>query len=135
MAHPFSTKGTIGRVSLLICLLLYALSPILGLFACFFVRMLASPIGSVANSFIWSERSAAFVKDHVAWMGRGWSAVVVIALFYLVGQRLIDCAYIKRARAIGVEISSTWLVPIYFLGFETRRNIERSALSKAVAFA
>jgi hypothetical protein len=44
--------------------------------------------------------------------------VLVVAVFYLVGQRLFDCAYVKRARAIGVEIRNTWFVQLYVLGFE-----------------
>jgi hypothetical protein len=113
VSHPFSTKGTIGRFAFLCYFLLFILSPFFGMFAWLVMWLLPAPV-----SVFWGERSADFVRDHLSWITDGWGAVIVVIGFYLLGQRLFDCAYIKRARATGVEIESAWVVQLYFLGFE-----------------
>ena len=125
MIGLFSTRGTVGRAYFLLCMLLYVISVPLGFIICLLIRVWTRPI-----VFIWSESAARFVAEQIVWIATGWRTILVVIAFYLIGDRIFSCAYIKRARAIGVEIAGAWLVPLFFLGFERGANMRQMLLTR-----
>ena len=132
MATPpiSSSKGTIGRFCFLISLIFYGLSPILELFATFAVSILSNPLGSEASGYIWTESQAGFVRDYLGWITVGWRPAIAVIGSYLVADWVFSRAYIRRARAIGVEIPSTWMIYSHFLGFERGATLKDLLLSR-----
>lgn len=89
----------------------------LGIAVVFVIARLSNPFGSV-----WGEVSANWVKEHLGWLIRGWQVVLPALVLYLVAYRIFACAYVKRARAIGVQVTlgEVWYC---FMGFERGATI------------
>lgn len=120
----FSSKGTVGRLCFLLSIIFYVVSVPLGFAACLLIRLLADPI-----VYIWSESAARFVSDYLLWFATGWRPILAVVAFYLIADRIFSCAYIKRARAIGVEIPNTWVVYYCFMGFEPGATVKDMLLT------
>ena len=76
----------------------------------------------VGLSWDWAE-------EHVEWITRSWHAILPIIVIYLIAYRIFACAYVKRARAMGVEMT-TGEVWYCFMGFFPGANIRDLLSSK-----
>jgi uncharacterized membrane protein YhaH (DUF805 family) len=122
MTELFSTKGTVGRRYFLVCAILHVLAVPAGMAICLVISLLSSPIGSNPDAYLWSEENANWVKEYLGWTIRGWYPTLLVIGIYLVAYRIFSCAYVKRARAIGVELT-TGEVYYCFMGFQPGANL------------
>ena len=105
-----------------LCNMLHMLAVPLGMALCFLVRRLSEPIGSEPGSYVWGEARAAFVSTYLGWFIQGWHPILPIVGLYLIAYRIFACAYVKRARAIGVHVTlgEVWYC---FMGLERGATI------------
>ena len=107
----FSTRGRIGRASLirrhLLALLIVILSPFL-----MFAYGIAAGITIDHLNPIWIVRAILTVVQEIGvWIKPLW----VLAFWVLLAARIYACAVVQRARDIGIEIPTVLLVPFYLL--------------------
>jgi hypothetical protein len=86
--------------------------------------MLAVPLGMALVALSWD-----WAREHVEWITRGWRVALPVIVIYLIAYRIFACAYVKRARAIGMEIT-TGEVWYCFMGFAPGANINDLLSSK-----
>jgi hypothetical protein len=103
----WGTRGTIGRTSFVVRLLLF---PAFTLFGTVFVLAVWSLSGGDPGDW-WV---ADFVRRYLGWICDGWTPLAVVLACFLLGARVMLCAYVKRARDIGVEIPSISAIPRFF---------------------
>jgi hypothetical protein len=110
----FSNSGAVSKRYFLVCTILHAAAkPVgMGLFAC--VWLVSRPN---EHSSVLGEESASWVGDHLGWLTHGWYQLVLPIGLYLIAYRIFACAYVKRARALGIEIT-TGEVYYCFMGLE-----------------
>jgi hypothetical protein len=103
MRTLFSAQGTVSRGYFRFCVLLH---------------MLAVPLGMALVALSWD-----WAREQMEWIARGWRAIIPVVVLYLIAYRIFACAYVKRARAIGVEITlgEVWYC---FMGFERGASIK-----------
>ena len=128
MIGIFSTKGRIGRVSfvlryIFLTTLIISLGPILWIL----IELLKEPFPPA-----WGEDSAAFVKKYLGWVVQGSGPIYLASLFAALGIRSALCTCVKRARDIGVEISSVWEGLPYFMGVTPGANMWDLTYRKSV---
>jgi hypothetical protein len=106
----FSAKGTVSKEYFGCCAILH---------------VLAVPLGMAVVALSWD-----WAREHVEWVTRGWRPILPIIAIYLIAYRIFACAYVKRARAMGVEIG-TGEVWYCFMGFLPGANIRDMMSSKS----
>jgi hypothetical protein len=115
MWNIFSPKGSIGRLAFVAHAILFVIAGPLGISLCLIIALIAQPPTTDPSVYIVNASVAAFFWKYLSWVNCRWTPLFVFFGFYLGGQRILLCAYIKRARDIGIEIAGTSLVPFYFL--------------------
>jgi hypothetical protein len=109
MRGLFSARGTVGKAYFGSCVILH---------------MLAVPLGMALVWLSWD-----WAREHLEWITRGWHTILPVIVIYLIAYRIFACAYVKRARAMGVEITvgEVWFC---FMGFFPGANIRNLLSSK-----